>query len=88
MALQKVESFEFPWEAEIVRSLLESEGIQAFVFDAGHVQINWAISNAVGGVRVMVNPQDLEQAEELVKAWRDGELEQVLDDEFGDQETN
>ena len=82
MALQKVESFEFPWEAEIIRSLLESEGIQAFVFDAGHVQLNWAISNAVGGVRVMVNPQDLEQSKEIVQAWRAGDMEQALEDEF------
>ncbi|NVJ67239.1 MAG: DUF2007 domain-containing protein [Gammaproteobacteria bacterium] len=74
MALVKLESFEFVWEAELVRALLESEGIASFVFDAEHIRINWALSNAMGGVRVMVNANDLELAQNTLERWRAGDF--------------
>ncbi len=79
MALVKLESFEFVWEAELIRSLLESEGIQAFVFDAEHIRVNWALSNALGGVRVMVNQIDLSQAQTIMTNWRDGQYSEYLE---------
>ena len=78
MALEKLDSFEFTWEAELVRGLLESEGIQAFVFDTEHIRINWMLSNALGGVRVMVNRSDLDSANLVLANWRSGQYEQQL----------
>lgn len=80
MALSKVEAFEFVWEADIIKALLESENIPAYVIDGGHIQLNWALSNAMGGVRVMVESQHLERAKEIVAAWRNGEFENALDE--------
>ncbi len=75
MALIKLESFEFVWEAELAKSLLESEGIQAFVFDGEHIRINWALSHALGGVRVMVNKTDFPEAQQILQNWRNGYYE-------------
>ncbi|MDD2540625.1 MAG: DUF2007 domain-containing protein [Desulfuromonadaceae bacterium] len=43
-----------PYEAHMVKSRLESEGIPAFIADEYTIGINWLYSNALGGVKVRV----------------------------------
>jgi hypothetical protein len=43
-----------PYEANMVKSQLESAGIPAFVADEYTVGMNWLYSNALGGVKVRV----------------------------------
>lgn len=43
-----------PYEANMVKSLLESAGIPAFVADEHIIGMNWLYSNALGGVKVQV----------------------------------
>lgn len=47
-----------PYEANMVKSKLESAGIPAFVADEYMVGMNWLYSNALGGVKVLI-PESL-----------------------------
>jgi DNA-directed RNA polymerase subunit M/transcription elongation factor TFIIS len=47
-----------PYEANMVKSQLESAGIPAFVADEHVIGMNWLYSNALGGVKVQV-PESL-----------------------------
>jgi RNA polymerase subunit RPABC4/transcription elongation factor Spt4 len=66
MALVAVGSFREPYEAHLARSLLETEGIDAFVAFEHHVGLNWLYSSALGGVRLHVPAADAERARELL----------------------
>lgn len=43
-----------PWEAYVVRALLEAEGLPATVAHAHHAIANWPMSLALGGTAVQV----------------------------------
>jgi hypothetical protein len=53
-------------EAELARERLESEGVQAFVIDGQTSGVMPYLANAMGGVRVQVNPKDEEKAREIL----------------------
>jgi hypothetical protein len=55
-------------EAHVVKSKLESEGIECFIADEHVVGVNWLYSNAIGGVKVQVHPEDLEEARKILQA--------------------
>ena len=57
-----VETFTSPWEAQLARARLEAEGIESLVADEHVVRLDWAISNAVGGVKLKVREEDAERA--------------------------
>lgn len=59
-------AFSKPEEAHLLRSHLEGSGIAAFVRDDHTVTQDWALSNAIGGVRVEVAEEDFEAACALV----------------------
>jgi hypothetical protein len=54
------------WEAELAGSRLDSDGIYVFLKDGHTVNMNWLLSNAVGGVKVQVSEGDLEKAKEIL----------------------
>ena len=54
MALVTVATFRDPASAHVARARLEAEGIPAFVADDNLLQIDWVMSNAVGGVKLRV----------------------------------
>jgi hypothetical protein len=53
-------------EAELARERLEIEGIRAFVVDAQTAGVMPYLVPASGGVRVQVDPKDLEKAKEIL----------------------
>jgi hypothetical protein len=53
-------------EAHLLRMRLESGGISAYLQDENTIQMDWGLSNAIGGVRVQVADEDLEAARELL----------------------
>ncbi len=55
-----------PMEAEIVRGRLEAEGVSAVVADAHIVQMTALMSQAFGGVRVLVPESQLIRAREIL----------------------
>jgi putative signal transducing protein len=61
-----VATFPLPTEAEMARELLEQNGIAAVLRDAGFVGVHPWLSNAVGGVKLVVPAEDARRARELL----------------------
>ena len=57
----------YPHELAIIRSRLESEGIECFARDEMTVQANPLYSNAIGGVKLQVREDDVPEAMEILK---------------------
>jgi hypothetical protein len=53
-------------EAMVAQSVLDSAGIPAVLSDENIVRIHWAWSNAIGGIRLQIKPEDVEAAEEIL----------------------
>jgi hypothetical protein len=53
-------------EAEVARTVLESAGIRAFIFDGGFARTAWHLSHAIGGVRLMVPEAQVADARALL----------------------
>ena len=64
--LVTIATFSEPLEANILRGKLEAAGIPAFVADAETVQANWLFSLAIGGVKLRVRAEHVEQAREIL----------------------
>ncbi|HEX5130944.1 MAG TPA: DUF2007 domain-containing protein [Candidatus Krumholzibacteria bacterium] len=62
-----VASYSQPIEAHLARTKLESEGIPCVMGDENLVRVDWLLSNAVGGVKIMVPAWDVEQAREILR---------------------
>ncbi|MEP2776860.1 MAG: hypothetical protein ABJQ29_11745 [Luteolibacter sp.] len=56
-------------DAYLFRSYLESEDISAYVFDEYLPQNCWIYTQLIGGVRVVVAPEDLETAYDLFQQY-------------------
>ena len=61
-----VERFSFVHEAHIAKANLESAGIHCYLADEFTVNTQWLYSNAIGGVRLMVEEKDIESARVLL----------------------
>jgi hypothetical protein len=66
-SLKTVASFESPLDAEIAKGRLESEDIIAHIRDESTVNANWLLSNAIGGVKLLVKESDLSRASDLLQ---------------------
>lgn len=66
--LVTLETFTSPWEAQVARSRLESEGIHSVIADENFIRLYWALSNAVGGVKLQVREEDAARAAELLQS--------------------
>jgi len=55
-----------PYEANMVKSQLESAGIPVFIADEFTIGMNWLYSNALGGVKVQVPESLALEAQELL----------------------
>jgi hypothetical protein len=60
--MQTVATFTTPEDAHLFRTFLESNGIEGFLLDEHFAQLFWHYSNAIGGVRLVVEDEDLESA--------------------------
>jgi hypothetical protein len=65
--LVTVETFSSPWEAQLARACLEAEGIDAVIADEHFFRLYGALSNALGGVRLQVRPEQADRAAELLR---------------------
>jgi len=63
-----VRAFSMPWQADVARTALETQGIPVSVADANTVGVNWLYSNAIGGVRVQVPEEFAKQAIEILSS--------------------
>ncbi len=76
----EAENFPTPIDAQVAKARLEAHGIAAAVFDA-ELANSWVYTNALGGVRLMVAPQDLEAARKVLAENDPVEASVVADDE-------
>ena len=75
--------YSFPHEAQIARASLEAAGIPAVIADEHTINMNWLYSNALGGVRVMVEPVYENRARELLAT----DFSAAVEEEAGVEET-
>ena len=61
-------------EALLAKGCLESAGIESCLVDDNMVRLDWFWSNLVGGIKLQVDPKDIEVANEI--------LEQPIPDGF------
>ena len=80
--LVTVASFTNPWDAHIVRGLLESEEILAFVATEHQIYLKWPMSQALGGVCVQVPMTLAPRAQHALAALADGEYQRALEADF------
>jgi DNA-directed RNA polymerase subunit RPC12/RpoP len=66
MELALLESFENYIDAHIIAGRLENEGIQCWLKDENTVTVTPFFSNAVGGIKLMVAADQVEQAKQLL----------------------
>ena len=65
--LVTLETFASPWEAQLARACLESEGVHAVVADEHFFRLYGALSGTMGGIRLQVRPEDIDRAAELLR---------------------
>lgn len=71
-----VQSFSFPYEAQIAKTQLEAAGIPARIENEHTINMDWLYSNTLGGVRLLVLESDLEEARTLLAQDFSKELQQ------------
>lgn len=73
----KIAVFQYSSEAQIIKSRLEAEGLEVFLFDQFTVDTDPLVSNAIGGIKLKVWAEDEARALRILKSIS----EYSLDDE-------
>lgn len=53
-------------QALLAKSVLDSAGIECFLADQNVIRLDWFLSNALGGIRLLVRQEDAAAAESLL----------------------
>ena len=83
MNLTQVRSFDNSFKANITLTKLESYGIECYLYDEQTVNMNPIYSNAIGGIRLMVKEEDLEETRQLLQKFDEDYLQSVKCPECG-----
>ncbi len=62
-----IKTFTYPTDAAVMRSFLDSQGIQTFLNNEINAQVDPLLSNALGGVQLMVPNEQAEMAVNLLR---------------------
>ena len=73
--LTDIGPFNQPEEAYLVRSILDSQGIKSSIDGQHTVGINPLLTNAVGGVRLLISSRDKEDASRILKDFYENRAE-------------
>ncbi len=76
-----VATFLEPNQADIARLRLETEGVRAALDGENHIAMDWFISNAIGGVKLLVHERDLDSARRILQTTATG----ISDEQTGDE---
>ena len=60
-------TFTYPHEAHMAKGFLESKGIETMIQDEMTTQVKNFLSNAIGGVKLLVQKEDYEQGVAILK---------------------
>lgn len=71
-----VKTFSFPYEAQIAKTQLEAFGIPVYIENEHTINMDWFYSNALGGVRLLVPADYVEESKALLEKDFSDELEQ------------
>jgi len=82
--LTTLTSFRDPWQAHLLRTRLQAEGIPASVAYDQHIWVNWHISNAIGGAKVQVPSDEIEHAHDVMERCASGQYKAELAALYGD----
>lgn len=63
---RKIGQYQYSSEAHIYKGKIESEGIQVFLRDNYTIDVDPLVSNAIGGVKLLVFQEDYERAKEIL----------------------
>jgi len=66
-----------PLESDAIQMKLESEGIESFTEGEMTIAVDPLLSNAIGGIRILVAEEDEEQARDVVERYRQEERESL-----------
>ncbi len=75
--LVTIRSFWGLLEAELAKGLLESAGIESFLFDDNMVRMDWFNANALGGVKLRVDAQNVDAANRILREAADEAASEV-----------
>lgn len=64
----KIAVFQYSSEAQIIKSRLEAEGIEVFLFDQLTVDTDPLVSNAIGGIKLKVWAEDEPKALKILES--------------------
>jgi hypothetical protein len=53
-------------EAELAKGALDAAGIESFLFDDNMIRMDWFNANAIGGVKLRVDPENVEAANQIL----------------------
>jgi hypothetical protein len=81
--LVEVARYLVPLEANLVQGCLVASGIPAVLADAHLVQTDLLLAPALGGVRILVPEEHLQQAQAVLEAFARGEFELGEDADVG-----
>ncbi len=79
MALVTLYSYRDPIDAELAKAQLEAAEIPAVILDQHLVGIQWLYSHAIGGVKLAVDPRDLESARQVLSEDRRSDLSSIAE---------
>lgn len=66
MSLVTLRTYTSQSELAVVRSLLDSEGIETIVLNENLIQVQPFLSNAIGGIKLQVFEEDYEKADKIL----------------------
>ncbi|MDB9744317.1 DUF2007 domain-containing protein [Fibrobacterales bacterium] len=73
--MKELNSYFTTYEADIDKIYLESEGIEGFLKGYNHVAVDPMLTNALGGIRLMVHESEFERAKQLLNDKSSVEIE-------------
>ncbi|MBN6494778.1 DUF2007 domain-containing protein [Acinetobacter pittii] len=71
-----VKTFSFPYEVQIAKTQLEAFGIPVYIENEHTINMDWLYSNALGGVRLLVPENYVDEANSFLEKDFSDELEQ------------
>ncbi|WP_373882562.1 DUF2007 domain-containing protein [Acinetobacter pittii] len=71
-----IKTFSFPYEAQIAKTQLEVFGIPVYIENEHTINMDWFYSNALGGVRLLVLENYVDEAKSFLEKDFSDELEQ------------
>jgi DNA-directed RNA polymerase subunit RPC12/RpoP len=69
MKLITLKTFSSDISAHLLKTRLESEGVECFILDENIVRLNSFYDLAVGGIRLQVREEDFQRAKALIEEW-------------------